>query len=357
MATSTSQPPAGILSRLRGLVFGQSPPARGKSRTPASEVVAEAQAAVCIEDYAEVLGIEVTEPEPLTPEEAIHVNGLAEQVLAKLGAQDAPAVAMPTASLKVINMVATGNPDVGELSRLVSSDAAITAAVLRVANSAANASLGEQTTVRNVIARLGTKEVGRVAGAVAAHALFNPKAKAEQAVFGKRWKALHHDAATCAAGAAYLSMELNRGKSDVAYLGGMMHDIGKPLALGALARLKLDGEISELPSEAVIDALLEKVHVTVGGDVHVAWSLPDYLTELCACHQDENLPATAPFAETHLVRTIAGLLALRHEPGPLHSSDALLQSVTSLGIKPRQLRAIDTELNKLADKVDEAICT
>jgi hypothetical protein len=48
----------------------------------------------------------------------------------------------------------------------------------------------EIETVRDAITRLGLNEVGRVAGVVSARTLFNPRMRAEQAVFGSRWNAL-----------------------------------------------------------------------------------------------------------------------------------------------------------------------
>lgn len=351
MTATSPATETGLFARLRRFFSGGgSSPANDQSTNKSG--ASAGRVATDISAYAEVLGIEQTEPSPLELADGAAVKELAERVLARLSATETPPIAMPIAALRVINLVAQDEPDVGELSRVVSSDPAITAAVLRVATSALNAGLGgEQTTVRSAIARLGTQEVGRVAGAVAARSLFNPQAKAEHELFKDRFAALHHEAATCAAGAAYLAMQLGTGRSDAAYLGGMMHDIGKPVALSAIASMHLKGHLDSIPSETVIDAVLEQTHARIGIELHKSWGLPDYLSNLCAQHHDAKVPSSKEHAETHLVRVVAGLLALHHEPEPLHSSDELLQSTQTLAITPLRLRAIDAELRELGDRV------
>ncbi len=313
-----------------------------------SAVAAQGEVAEPLSTYAQALGIEVLEPAPLGDLDASRAKHLLDAVREHFAKASGEPVSLPSASLRVLNLVAQTEVEMGELTRTVSQDPAITAAVLRVANSAALArSSGEVRTVREAVLRLGVTEVGRVAGAVAARALFSPRAKAEQALFASYWTELHLNAASAASGSAHLAMQLRRGRSDYAFLGGMLHDVGKSVALSTIAGLVLSGKAPSDLEPQVLSSVLEDVHVEIGAEVHQSWSLPEYLIALCASHHDAVVPATDEYIEVHVVRVVSGLLALRASPMLLARGEELMQSLQVLKIQPLQFRALDTELRTL----------
>jgi HD-like signal output (HDOD) protein len=210
-------------------------------------------------------------------------------------------------------------------------------------------------TVRDAVTRLGIAESGRVAGAVAAKTLFSAKSKSAHALFATPFLDLHVHAAAAAGGAAFLAMERAVGRSDLAYLGGMLHDVGKSLALGALASLVLDDKAPREIDPEVIFTLLESLHVDLGAEAHDRWALPQYLTTLCASHHDPNVPNHPSQAELHLVRVVSGLLAVRARPQPLERLAELMQSIQVLGLTPVQTRALDAELRRGMTRVREAL--
>jgi HD-like signal output (HDOD) protein len=300
--------------------------------------------------------LELVAPDPLTPAQLALATQLTAALTQAEDASDAIPSGLPTASLRILNLVARAEIELSDLASAVQQDPALTAAVLRVANSAAmGAMAGPIRTVREAITRLGVTESARVAGVVAAQTLFSPQSKLAQSLFGARLSELHVAAATIAGGAAQLSMERRTGRSDLAYLGGMLHEVGKTLALGGLSRLIQRGEAPKELDPAVLDAVLDAVHVTLGSRAHRSWELPDYLVTLCDTQAEPALPHEAEHAEQHLVRVVSGLYALRSRPLPRERLACLVDSVQALALTPVQARALDTSLRARAQQVRQIL--
>jgi HD-like signal output (HDOD) protein len=263
--------------------------------------------------------------------------------------------AFPALSLEILNLIAGPEVDVAALSRLIGRDPGMAAGVLRVANSAAYHALSPVETLREAIARLGLNEVAKVAGAISARTLFNPRARAELQVFGARWNALFHDAATTAMAAAALAMRSRGARSDLCYLGGMLHDVGRSIALRSVAALVLDGALArELPA-ARLDRVLDRVHVEVGGECHQEWTLPSHLTALCVRHHEEHVAAEPELAGLHVVRLASAVHLLRQDAALHRGAPAeIADSAAALSLDPRQVRALDAEVRLASAKVEQA---
>jgi HD-like signal output (HDOD) protein len=251
----------------------------------------------------------------------------------------------PSLSLRILNLVASPQTDIGELSRLVSSDPALAAGVLTVANSAACRGFSETETVRDAITRLGFEEVARVAGAVSAKSLFNPRLRAELAAHGPHFAALFGRACAVAGGAAWLALQRPGGRSDRAFLGGMLHDVGKTIALRSVSALLLDGSLRLPLGDPRIDRLLDAVHLEIGGEVHQEWNLPQYLTVIAVRHHDSLVPPDPEFRDLHQVRLVAALHDLAAEPAlAARAAAELVQSAAALGMGPFQVRQLNAEM-------------
>lgn len=305
--------------------------------------------------YAHALGLPFALPPELNDTQLELVALLSSAITEFASKDDNGPKSLPAASLRILNLVAQNDVEITELSSAINQDPALTAAVLRVANSAALGGSSESTTVRDAVTRLGIAESGRVAGAVAAKTLFSAKSKSAHALYAGPFLDLHVQAAVAAGGAAFLAMERAVGRSDLAYLGGMLHDVGKSLALSALASLVLEDKAPREIDPEVMFQVLEGLHVELGAEAHERWALPHYLTALCASHHDDNVPNHPSQAEVHLVRVVSGLLALRARPQPLERISELMQSIRVLGLTPVQTRAIDAELRGNSLRMREAL--
>lgn len=360
---------AGILRRLAGWIGGRpATPARaasGPGAAPAASAAARAAPpeaprspevpATPFAPFAKALGVPdpmVAEPAAATPEpepeeDPVELE-LAERVLEHFRANRPGPASAPSLSLRILSLVAAPEPDVGELSRLVSADPALTAGVLQVANSAAYRGLMEVETVRDAIVRLGFDEVARVAGALSARSLFNPRVRAEVARFRPAFAAVYHRALTVANAAAWEAMQVRGGRADRAFLGGMLHDVGKSVALRSVAALSLDRHLAVPAGGAPLERLLERVHLDVGGEAHQEWSLPQYLTVIAVRHHDPEIPGDPEFADLHAVRLAGAIADLRAGAAAdvvaRRAAAELVQSAGALGRSPLQVRSLAAEL-------------
>jgi HD-like signal output (HDOD) protein len=295
--------------------------------------------------FGRALGVELPPEAALDPEQEAGDLELADRILAHFRANKPPPASFPALSLQILNLVARPDAEVSELARLIARDPALSAGILSVANSAYYRGAMEIETVRDAITRLGLNEVGRVAGAVSARTLFNPRMRAEQAVFTTRWNALFRRAVTVASGAAWLALRNRRVRSDRAYLGGLLHDVGMSVALRSLAALVLDGKLGRELDDARIDRVLDRIHSEVGGEAHQAWNLPHYLTVLAVRHHDPEIPAGEEFVDLHAVRLASAVDDLRG-PFACRGAREIVQSAGALQLGPFAVRALAAELRE-----------
>jgi len=319
------------------------PPPAGPAPEPASPFA----------PFARALGIAEPVPEEPGAPDAAEEARVAE-LLGHFRANRPGPASAPSLSLRILNLVAAPDADVGELARLVSADPALAAGVLTVANSPMFRAVREVETVREAIARLGFEEVARIAGALSAKSLFSPRLKAELTAFGPLFAALYQRALEVAAGAAAVAMR-HGGRSDRAFLGGMLHDVGKALALRSVAALALERKAAPPAEEAPLAALLDRVHVELGADAHQEWSLPQYLTVIAVRHHDVEVPADAEFLDLHAVRLVAALHDLRAEPAfAARAAGEVAQSASALRLGPAAVRSLATDLRDAAARMASA---
>ena len=153
------------------------------------------------------------------------------------------------------------------------------------------------------------------------------------------------DAVVTARVAAELSLSLKGLNSDRIFLGAMLHDIGRPVALRCFAAL-LQGRGS-LPG-AVVEAVVEKVHVELGVKTHERLELPKAAAVIAANHHELLLPEGQTFAELHVVRLVSAMVRWKREPGSIVEGHKEIESSAAvLGLDGHALRALDTRVREM----------
>lgn len=329
-------------------------PAAGEAPAPGRAADdPEASEALAFAPFAAALGVPVPEaPAPLEEADELAELELAARLLDHCRRHKLGPASSPSLSLRLLNLVAAPDAEISELARVISADPALSAGVLNVANSAFYRGLDESQTVRDAVTRLGLDEVGRVAGALSAKTLFNPRLKQEQQAFGPRFTALYRRAVTVGTGAAALAMRQPGARSDRAYLGGMLHDVGRSVALRAVALLSLDGAVALALGSPRLERLLDQVHLELGGELHQEWQMPQYLTVLAVRHHDLAIPADPEFLDLHVVRLAAAVYDLKAEPASAwRAARELVQSAAALRLDPNAVRALASELAQAEQRV------
>ena len=201
-----------------------------------------------------------------------------ERVPAWLHTDDSAVPMLPALAQRVIELAS--DPDVGihVLSNVVSKDQVLAARVLSLANSAYFGAGRSIDNLTQAIVRLGTGSVRNVVITVGfASRMQDP------AVYGPHGLALVDHAL----GTAYLARIIadQAGISvDEAFLGGLLHDVGKLVILRqAHEYTRRTGR--QLPPEEVATAVAEH-HPWAGATIMRRWNLPDPLDVLVRHHHD-----------------------------------------------------------------------
>ncbi|HEX4386289.1 MAG TPA: HDOD domain-containing protein [Myxococcales bacterium] len=293
-------------------------------------------------ELARICKLERTAEPPPGPRQAEEDAALADQVLAHYEANRPGPESMPSLSLQILNLVAAPTVDAQKLATLVAQDPALAANVVRVANSVLHKGVSEIETVRDAVARLGLDEVGRLAGAVSARSLFNPRLRAQFASFDTHFRRLFEDALIAAIAASWLAMRKPAVNSGRAYLGGLLHDIGKTIALRSVAALAAERTISPRPGS--VPRVIEQLHCTIGEDAARGWGLPAFLVRMIAHHHD-GLVETAEIIDLGAIRLVSALRALKlRDPHQPNADRELVESTQLLEVTAFELRALDAEL-------------
>ena len=192
-----------------------------------------------------------------------------------------------------------------------------------------------------------------MAGTFAARTLFAPQTRDEQRWMADAFSAYFEDAMTCARVSSLLALRIPRVRSDLVWLAGMLHDVGRAVTLRSIATLTQGKEKLDPKRVAKV---VERVHVEIGGEVHQAWDLPRFATLVAVRHHDLDLPSDGEFRDLHVVRLVSALVQLRR--GPVAWEQRRLEvssSAAVLGLDAFKLRAVDTEIAQaLAVPVEDA---
>jgi HD-like signal output (HDOD) protein len=250
----------------------------------------------------------------------------------------------PAMALQVITLLGRADADIPRLSQMISRDPGLTAAILRVVNSAAYRGLSKTLTVRDAIARLGLVESARIAGAAAAKSLFDSRGRSATLPFAADFEALYINAVTCAVTSSWVAMQRPPIRADRCYLGGLLHDIGRSLALRSVASMRAQGLSELVPRSPRTHRVVDNLHVSIGVDALKAWQLPDFAVDIAAKHHISALAPGDGDPELQVVALVSALQLLRTAPAQNPgSADDLVMSAKALGITPPMLRTIDAE--------------
>jgi HD-like signal output (HDOD) protein len=196
---------------------------------------------------------------------------------------------IPMSGTKLANLVADPESSLESIIQVVSLDQALTARILRAANSAASAARSQINTVRDAVVRLGRSTILTLGfGAKVRQQLQQPLPE-----FGLAENVLWRH--SVAAALAVESMGV-LGKVPIppeSYAAALLHDIGKlvlarfldPETLTYLRRSQEEGRCNPLQAEMEI---LEVNHAELGGMIARHWGLPSSLSLGIQYHHNPN---------------------------------------------------------------------
>lgn len=185
---------------------------------------------------------------------------------------------LPEVAMKVRKMVDDPMTSADTLAKIVSTDAALSARLLQVANSVFFRGLNSVENVRTAVVRLGGVCVRNVVSSLVMNQLYQAK---ETAPIKKELLELWVHGTRVAAISSVLAKRLTRLDPDEAMLAGLIHDIG------TLPILKRALDFPELLADReALDRVIEHMHADIGKLILEEWHFPEELLQVAAEHED-----------------------------------------------------------------------
>lgn len=261
---------------------------------------------------------------------------------------------LPIIVQKIIALLEDDTATARDLGELISYDQAVSARLLRVANSAYYGAMHEVATVRQAIVVLGFEEVKTLALGIGIINSVNHAA--DTCGFSPRAFWMH--SAGCALAARTIRFKTERSDAGLYFTAGLMHDVGKivlHLVLGdgygcALEHGRRNGS-SLIQAEQEV---LGFTHAEIGAWLCERWKFPEQLVAAVGYHHSIG---TAPpgvqglCAAVHLADIVCKKAAIGSsgDTAPCRADSAAL---SELGIRDEELDGLVDEVLALKDKAE-----
>jgi putative nucleotidyltransferase with HDIG domain len=260
--------------------------------------------------------------------------------------------------LPVLNAVAAQalellqQPDatIAPIQSLIRQDPALTQRVLHTANSPFYRGRAETLTIGDAIVRLGLRQLRNVIIAAATGELCRAEDHSAQALWD-------HSLATAMA-CQTLADELRLGRTEEAFVAGMLHDVGKMVIL--MQHPEAYHCVCEEAAAAgrhVHEVENERfeffTHTSVGGLVVRKWNLSDTLAEAVRYHHDLDRSIPESIINPNLACLVALANALVHHVQSSEGNQGL-QAIADCAYA-RRLQVDELALNRLAAKIAQLL--
>lgn len=183
---------------------------------------------------------------------------------------------LPEVALQVREAAEDPDVGIGELSKVISNDAALTARIIKVVNSPLLRSSSEISDLNMAVARLGMGYTANLAMGLAMEQMF----QATSDVIDRRLREVWQRSTEIAGISHVLCRHFTRLPPDQATLAGLVHQIG---ILPILTYAEENGQL--LNDSFTLEKVIERLHPELGQRILQAWDFPPAL----ACVPVEHL--------------------------------------------------------------------
>ena len=239
---------------------------------------------------------------------------------------------LPEVALKVREAAANPEIEIAELSKVVETDPAMSARIIKVANSPLLRASRPIEDLKMAVARLGIQYTSNLATSLAMQQMF----QATSDLIDQRMRDNWAKSTEVASIAHVLARHYTKLKPDQATLAGIIHRIGVlPILTYAEENRKL------LRDPATLDDVINELHPIIGSRIVETWNFPKDLIIVPEQHlQFDRVVATADYAD---VVMIANLQSYSGSDHPLAQMDcSTISAFTRLGLSP-DMNADDDE--------------
>ncbi len=187
-------------------------------------------------------------------------------------------------ALQIQKELARPEPDVARIEKYIVADPALTAQVLRTANSAFYRGLTKVGTVHNAIFRLGMAEIASIVLMVTQQRNYNARTATGRRMMADLWR----HSVGCAIGSQWLARMCGyQNLAHEAFTAGLLHDVGKLLLLTVIETVAEKASKIDLP-EALVEEILQRFHPEYGERLMRQWNLPESYCRVAREHHAED---------------------------------------------------------------------
>lgn len=183
---------------------------------------------------------------------------------------------MPEAHLRVRRLLGNPRTSLEQLARVINADPPLAAYLMQFAESPLLRGARPCASLRDVLARLGTRRLGNLVLGFSLRNLYIGKERVLQQMFRARWNAARERAAY----SALLAQHSALAEADDAILAGLLQDVG---SLPLLAELERWPEYPREPE--ALQKLCEQLSGDIGAVIMTVWKLPTVVIE---CSRQRN---------------------------------------------------------------------
>ncbi len=232
---------------------------------------------------------------------------------------------LPEVALKVRDALERENTTARDIANIISTDAAVSARLLQVANSPLYRGRVSIDSIQMAVARLGVRMVRSLVVSLAMQGIFQATTDALDRRFRQIWENSVQVAAIC----RVLAKPLTHLDAEQAMLAGLIHDIG---ALPILVHAETKDDLTD--DEVRLDFLLERLSPTIGRLILEAWDFPPSLVAVTEHYNDFAYDGgpKANYVDLVMVARLQSLIGSVHPDAALNWADIL--AFEKVGLAP-----------------------
>ena len=190
---------------------------------------------------------------------------------------------LPDIAVRIGNALKDETKTFNHIAEIVQTDPAISAKLIKAANSAMYGGSNKVESISSAVMRLGTDLTHQLVMTFAMKELF----KSKSALLKRRMKKLWDHSARVAAISHVLAKKLGSFDPEQALLGGLVHDIGVLVILNYAAQFP---EAED--NKNIIDSTIKALRGRVGSTILKSWGFPEWMPDMA--NEAENWMRSPP---------------------------------------------------------------
>ena len=248
-----------------------------------------------------------------------------EIILDDLENERLPLPTLPEVAIRVRETVDNENTSIKEVAQIIETDAALSARIIQVANSALYKGLSAADNVQSATMRMGLNTVKNLTTSLVMKQLFQATHPVIDQFLRTAWK----QSTDVAALSAMIAKNYTNLESDSALLAGLTHSIGLSPIL-----VKAESDPDLLNDSKALEILLYELYPVVGSEILKRWDFSEHLIKVPAEHLNIHRNGNNGEADYTDVVQVALLQATAGGTGPLsHVNEAEVSAIDRIGMR------------------------